>query len=255
MLATVIFYLIVLLTAVRGLKTGLTRSGKLAATLFIVGYFPLWTLEMTIRACGFVPAEYAKFLPAGVFLLEAIVGAAIMGAIWKKLSEKFPSLDDSPSMAGMPRLNAVCGAILGGAAGFMLAGTIFCVAAMLPVEIPLLGRRNVVLRARSAAMGTARVVNALAPENAASVKTAQRQSAERLMPLPEVKPDSDPKAESKADPKTAKPRRAPGGSSDRTAIPTLSPSGSSSVYGNAIQRAKKTTRDAEKSRSNLDENL
>lgn len=252
MLATVIFYLIVLLTAIRGFKNGLTRSGKLAATLFVIGYFPLWTLEMTLRACGSVPAGYAKFLPAGVFLLEVVVGAAVMGAVWKKLAEKFPALDDSPAMAGMPRLNAACGAILGGAAGFMLAGTIFCAAALLPVEIPILGRRNVVLRARGSAMGAARFVNRLAPGNAASAETAQQQVAERLMPLPEVKPEAEPETGSK----TGKNRRAPDRSAGRTASPSFSPSpGSSSVYGNAIRRAKDTARDAERSRSNLDESL
>ena len=250
MLATVIFYLIVLLTVIWGLKVGLTRAGKLAATLFVIGYFPLWTLEATLRACGSIPAGYAKFMPATVFLIEAIAGAAILGAIWKKLAEKYPALDDSPTMIGMPRLNAVCGAILGGAAGFLLAATIFCLAALLPVEIPLLGRRNVVLRARGVSLGAARFVNGVVPCSTASVEKAQREYAERLMPLPEVRPEAEP--EPKPEPK-AKPRRIPS-AAERTAVPTLSqPRGSSSVYGNAIRRAKKTTRDAEKSRSNLDQ--
>ncbi len=254
MLATLLFYLIVLLTVIWGFKVGLTRAGKLTATLFVIGYFPLWTLEATLRACGSVPAGYAKFMPATVFLVEAVIGAVVMGAIWKKLAERYPALDDSPTMIGMPRLNAVCGAILGCAAGFLLAAMIFCLAALLPVEIPLLGRRNVVLRARGVTLGEARFVNALALCDTASVEKDQQESIERQMKLPEAQTEDGSEPNAKIEPKkSAPPRRIPS-AAERTAVPTLSqPRGSSSVYGNAIQRAKKTTRDAEKSRSNLDE--
>ena len=181
---TLILCGMILLAALAGLKSGYSKSGKAAVTVFAGAYFPVWTLPAALipvqKYASFIPAKYAPFTTAAVLLLGFIIVIAISAVIWKLVTRAVVAFDTV--METMPKLNRILGTAWGAAAGFALSSILLIMLATLPVSLPQ--RENLRSCAANTVLRSAVIVNSFSSDGENFSKN-QREYINSLTVLPE----------------------------------------------------------------------